>query len=273
MRYGIKNKLISSNIGINECYEPNVPNKSTPKPYAVIVENDDTKNGNVVGFKRNIEIWLYDERLSFKSLDEMVKKTIDALNLQTIEDTKANETFTCIFNGVIENDIVDEEWDAIAKGISFTIVALHDETEANTDEWLEALSNYTKNIIDYPIYLNNWKKDFSVPSILWRVKSTSNVRELNSVIKETKVIVGHIVHSDMNQINKVLDDIEQNLIQDLKIPFNIQQRRYLTINNITENREADMLTQGQLTIEFFKRRMYYKPVETINHIKGKGTLK
>lgn len=273
MRYGIRNKLISSNIGVNECYEPNVPNKKTPKPYAVIVENDDTKNGNVVGFKRTIEIWFYDERLSFKSIDEIVKKAIEVLNLQTIEDTKANETFTCVFNGIIENDIVDEEWDAIAKGLSFNIIALHDETEENTDEWLNALSTYTKAIVDWPIYLNTWKKDFSVPSILWRVKSTSNERELNSVIKENKIIVGHIVHSDSNEINKVLDEIEKSLIQELKIPFNISERRYLTVQSINENREADMLTQGQLTIEFFKRQMLYKHVETIKHIKGKGTLK
>lgn len=273
MRAGIRQHLIDVVPELKNCYEPTVPTKDTIKPYAVIVQGPDDDNGEIVGFKRTIEIWLYENRTTFKNLDLLADKVSKALDMQVIEDIKTNETFTCIYNGAIGQDVIDEGWNAIARGLRFTVIALYDETEANTDQWLDALSNYTKSIIDYPIYLNNWKKDFLVPSILWRVKSTSNVRELNSVIKETKIIVGHIVHYNKNEINKLLDDIEQNLIQDLKIPFNIQERRYLTINNITENREADMLTQGQLTIEFFKRRMYYKLVGTINHIKGKGTLK
>ncbi len=273
MRAGIRQHLINSVTDLKDCYEPTVPTVDTLKPYAVIVQGSDDDNGEVIGFKRNIEIWLYENRTTFKNLDALADKVIKSLNMQVVEDTKANETFTCKFAGAIGQDVIDTEWDAIARGLKFTVIALHDETGDNADEWLEALRNYTKTIIDYPVYLNNWKRNFSVPSILWRVKSTSNMRELNSVIKETKVIVGHIVHSDTNQINKVLDEVEQNLIQDLRIPFNIQERRYLTINNISENREADMLTQGQLTIEFFKRGMYYKPVETVKHIKGKGTLK
>ena len=69
MRAAIRQQLLNSNIGIRECYEPNVPNKATKKPYSVVVAKDDTDNGEVIGFKRSIEIWLYDERLSFKSLD------------------------------------------------------------------------------------------------------------------------------------------------------------------------------------------------------------
>ena len=44
MRAGIRQKLIDADIGIVDCYEPNVPNKETQKPYAVVVQSDDIKN-------------------------------------------------------------------------------------------------------------------------------------------------------------------------------------------------------------------------------------
>lgn len=273
MRLAIRNQLLKEIPELNECYEPNVPNKETKKPYAVTVAKDDNDNGEVVGFIRNIELWFYDNRLSFKTLDLLLEKAIKALNLKVITNPKTNESFTCKFNGLIGQDIVDEEWDANAKGLSFTIIALHEQEETNTDKWLEALSDYTKDIIKYPIYLNSWKQNFEVPSILWRVSNQSKERESNALIKESKTLVCHIASNSKNDINNVLDIIEDNLITSIKIPLDLADKRYLTIESIVEDRDADMLSKGQLTVKFFRRKMIkQKEYTTINKIYGRGVL-
>lgn len=272
MRDGIKKHLVTTVPEINKCYEPNVPKKDSIKPYGVIVQGDDTDNGEVVGFKRTIEIWLYENRTTFKNLDSLAEKVIKALDMQVIEDAGANETFTCIFAGAIGQDVIDEEWDAIARGLKFTVIALHEEDEFNTDLWLDALKEYTNSIMDYTVYLNTWKKNFEVPSILWRVKSSKKERLNNALIKESKTIIGHIASNNNNEINKLLDDIEDNLITILKIPLDLADKRYLTIESITEDREADMLSKGQLTVEFSRLKMIQNNTPTINKIYGKGKI-
>lgn len=153
MRAGIRQQLLNSKIGIIDCYEPNVPNKETLKPYAVVLQNDDIKNNETVGFKRTIEIYFYVKRTSFKSLDEIVDKAIKALHMQTVEDPKTNEVFTCIFNGIVGQDGIDEEWDALYRGLQFNVIALHDETEENTDKWLDSIKDFTSKLTDLPLSL------------------------------------------------------------------------------------------------------------------------
>lgn len=273
MRLAIRNELLKEIPELNECYEPNVPTKETKKPYVVTVAKDDNDNGEVVGFIRNIELWFYDKRLSFKGLDLLVEKAIKALNLKVIRNPKTNESFTCKFNGIVGQDVVDEEWDAIAKGLSFTIIALHEDDEVNTDKWLDALESYTREITNYPIYLNSWKQNFGVPSILWRVSNQSKERETNAIIKESKTLICHIASNNKNEINRLLDDVEDKLISDLKVPLDIKDKRYLTIESISEDREADMLSKGQLTVKFFRIKMIeQKEQSTIQKVYSRGIL-
>ena len=86
MRLAIRDALKLNIADLKEVYEPNIPNKETEKPYAVTVFKDDTKNGETVGYKRNIEVWFYDKRLSFKSLDKLDYKSafINCLTSNTI---------------------------------------------------------------------------------------------------------------------------------------------------------------------------------------------
>ncbi|MBN1058529.1 hypothetical protein [Clostridium botulinum] len=274
MRHGIRQKLLDTVKNLKGCYEPSAPNKDTPRPYAVVLQGADNDNGEVVGFKRTIEIWLYEDKTTFKNLDKLVEEVIKALSMQVIDDVKTNETFTCIFDGTIGQDLIDEEWEAITRGLRFNVISLHDENEVNTDKWLSALSDYTKTIINHAIYLNNWKKNFEVPSILWRVQNQEKERISNSLIKESKTLICHIASTNKNEINKLLDDIEDKLVTDLKIPLDINERRYLTIESIEEDRESDMLSKGQLTVKFSRRKMIErKEVPKINKIYGSGILK
>lgn len=272
MRAGIRQHLIDTVPELKNCYEPTVPTKDTIKPYAVILQGSDDDNGDVVGFKRTIEIWLYENRTTFKNLDSLTKKIITALDMKVIIDTVTSETFTCIYDGAIGQDVIDGEWNAIARGLKFTVIALHEEDELNTDKWLDALSDYTRSITNLTVYLNNWKKNFEVPSVLWRVKSQNKERENNALIKESKTLICHIASNNKNEINKLLDDIEDNLITAFKIPLNLADKRYLTIESISEDREADMLSKGQLTVTFFRRKMIEDNTTYIEKVYSRGKI-
>lgn len=270
MRAEIRKQLID-NTSLDNCYEPNVPNSDTPKPYAVIVQKEDNDNGEVVGFKRSIEVWIYDDNSGFNNLDKLVKETVKALDMKTMGDSEA---FTCIYNGLVGQDVVDEEWQAIARGLSFNVLDLQGEEELNTDTWLDAIKAYTNMIVELPVYLNKFQKKFEVPCILWRTSEISKNREGFTVIKEHKTLKCHIVSRNKNQINLMLDTLEDNMINDYKIPYDIADRRYMTVESISENREADMFTTGQLTLKLFKRKsINKKEVVNIASVNGSGKLR
>ncbi|WP_446897431.1 hypothetical protein ACSVC9_10435 [Clostridium sp. LBM24168] len=274
MRSGIRQKLIDSIPELsNKCYEPNVPTKDTPKPYAVVLQGDDTDNGEVVGFKRTIEVWLYEERTTFKNLDSLGDKVIKALDMQVIEDSKTNETFTCIFDGAIGQDTVDLEWDAIARGLKFTVIALHEDDESPVDPWIEAVSSYINNLINIPVYPDYWRKNFAVPSVLCRILKVEPAPATLGANKILKTIRCHFVSRNKGEANSFISTVENELIQDTKIPLDIQDRRYLTISSIREDREADPLTVGQLSIDFFRfESINRKNIPVMNKIEGRGTI-
>lgn len=272
MRAGIRKKLLDSIPELKGCYEPTVPNKTTDKPYAVVLQGSDDKQNNPINYKRTIEIWLYEKRLTFLNLDSLMEKVIAALDLQTITED-SGESYTCTFNGTIGQDVIDEEWDAIARGLQFNIIALHEADEIKKDAWTEAVINYIKTFIDIPIYSDCWKKDFAAPSGLCRILNVNRNPVTFRADKVIKTIRCHFVSKDKSVINNYIDIIENRLIQDTKIPLSVQDKRYLTINSIKEDREADPFITGQLSIECFRLENKNDTSPIINHIYGEGNIK
>lgn len=273
MRDGIREKLLDSIPDLKECYEPTVPDKSTEKPYAVILQGADDKQNNPTSYSRNIQIWLYDKRLTFNTLDSLMEKVIAALDLQTItEDT--GESYTCVFNGTIGDDVIDEEWDAIARGLKFNVIALHEESESYVDSWVGAVSNYINGLINIPVYPEYWVKNFAVPSVLCRVIKSDLSPATLGANRVMKTIRCHFVSRDKSMANKFIDTVESQLIQDTKIPLDIADRRYLTISSIREDREADPFTVGQLSVDFFRlENIKRKNIPVMNKIQGRGSIK
>lgn len=272
MRAGIREQIISKVTELKNCYEPNVPSKDTPKPYAVVVQADDTDNGEVVGFKRTIEIWLYETRTTFKNLDLLADKVIKALDMQVINDSKTNETFTCIFGGAIGQDVIDTEWNAIARGLKFNVIALHEDDESSVDRWLEAVEMYINNLIKIPTYSDYWRKNFAVPSVLCRILSIKPQPETLRAIKVTKTIRCHFISKNKGEANNFINIIESQLIHDTKIPLNLSDKRYLTISSIREDREADPLTVGQLSVVFFRLENIKNNAPVMEKIYGRGSI-
>lgn len=273
MRAGIRQALIDNVPELANCYEPNVPNKETLKPYAVILQGTDDEESKPVSFVSNIEIWLYEKRTTFKKLDSLYKQVVKALHLKTITDTTTNQTFTAVFNGTIGQDIVDEEWDAIARGISFKIIGLHnDNTLESVDEWVEAISKYTENLVNVSVYRDCFKNSIATPSVLWRAVNINQQAISPCLLNIEKILVCHVVSDDRTQIQHILATIMNDFSTKIKIPLNLEERRYLTITDIRENTGADMLTEGQLTIKVNRKHFVSEDISIMENIYSSGKL-
>ena len=82
----------------------------------------------------------------------------------------------------------------------------------------------------------------------------------------------HVVSDNRKQIQNILDTIINDFSIKVKIPLSIKERRYLTVTGIKENSEADMITQGQLTVMFNRKHFVDEDNPLMEHIYGNGIL-
>lgn len=254
MRQAIYQELINEITEIDgRCFEPHAAERSTPKPYLVIRQGVDAEDTPWMGFRRVIEVWPYVSRTTFKSVDSLVQKVVNALEDQLLTDPDTGDVFTCKFLGSIGTDVVDEEWDAITRGLRFAVIALQavnvPETAAN-DPWIEALGVWTETLMgdSWTIYRNLWPMGFKKPSILWRI-TTDESRDVSRAVYERKVgFVGHVLCSTKGEQIIESSRIPLKLISEIKIPLDPVNRRYLTVVEAKGDMSKDALTSGQIFI-------------------------
>ena len=248
MRAGIRKKILEDVKILNDCYEPNVPTFETLKPYAVVVQGADSSSQDPTSFQRSVEIWIYAEMESFQSLDSLADEVIKSLDLQTFTDPNTNISYTASYNGTLgTQDIIDEEWKAIVRGLSFNVIALYN-SNTNSDNWEKSIADFINKNVNVKTYDGTWRKDFQVPSVLCRTIN-SNLQGVNySLYKQSKDMRIHVVGQDKGQIDSLINDIERELIAAIKVPLLEEDRRCLIIESIREDRTSSMLGVGQITV-------------------------
>jgi len=261
MRAGIRKQIIKNVITLKDCYEPNVPKKSTEKPYAVVVQGSDTSSQDPTSFQRNIEVWLYCNIGTFQTMDQLMLETIKSLDLKTFTDPNTGLSYTAKFKNTIGQDMVDEEWGAIVRGLEFSVIALHESVEPTNDTWENAAADFIEDAVNTVAYRGAWRKDFQVPSVLCRTISKATQPMNYKSFRENRDIRIHVVSDNQNELNQLIDTIEHELMKAIKIPLDIEDRRYLTIQSIREDRNNDMLGTGQVTVTMTR----------INNIQRDGT--
>lgn len=253
---------------LKDCYEPNVPKHNTPKPYAVVVQGEDSARQDPTSFERSVEVWIYNDIESFKELDILTEQTIEALDLKTFTDPGTLVSYTAKYNSTVGRDMVDEEWGATVRGLEFSIIALH-ESKATNDTWEKAAAEFINQTISIQAYQGTWKKDFQVPSVLCRTLSKSQEPINYAAFRENRDIRIHVVSNEREEINSIINAIEYEFMKAIKIPLNLADKRYLTITAIKEDRTSDMLGTGQITVSMTRINAIQRDQVFIERIYGR----
>ena len=295
MREAIREALTAiAEVG-ERVFEPHAAGADTEKPYIVISMGQDVDESDWAGFRRGIEIWPNVARTSFVNVDSLAQSIIETLSEPLT--TESGGTFSCIYEGVVGDDVVDVEWDIITRGLRFTVLALQPipvAEEVPEDPWLTALASWTEGLLDnWTVYTNKWPLGYQKPCILWR-GAGEEIQDLNrAVYKETKTLICHVLGDTPNGQLKGAQSIVAGLWEAFKIEFSEnegpgeeeeppieppngddgdegepvdegdetpdesddedgndekQKRpRYLTVERVKANFQADALTAGQVT--------------------------
>lgn len=196
MRSAIRQKLIDSVLEFGgRVFEPHVAGPKTQKPYAVIRQGVETGETPWTGFRRIIEVWPYVSRTSFKDVDALAEKIEAALDKQLLTDTVTGEVFSCFYLGTTGSDFVDQEWDAITRGLRFEVFSLAWMiTETVDPDPVIAMKNWTEQ--RFPELQTDpltWQPSDDQPALYWRLAAITGMEPRNWGAWITARIVGHLL--------------------------------------------------------------------------------
>lgn len=254
MRDAIRQQLITQVVDVaGRVFEPHAAGADTPKPYLVLRQGMDTEDTPWTGFRRVVEVWPYVPRTTFKSVDGLADTVVAALNGQLLTDAGTGEVFTCVYLGTAGPDFVDEEWDALTRGLRFAVLALQamavQEAVAN-DPWLEALATWTSSTVGsgWTVYRNAWPLGYKRPAVLWRLVTVGIEEKARAMFEVRKKLTGHIIGATPNQELSTVLSIVEGLGSAIKVPLDLATRRYLTVVAPTADFRMDALTSGQISV-------------------------
>lgn len=260
MRAAIRQKLIYDIPDIQgRCYEPQAAGPNTPKPYLVIRQGVDSEDSLWTGFRRIIEVWPYVARTTFQKVDDLANKVITALDKQLIVDEQTGEAFSCQYLGTVGQDYVDEDWDAITRGLRFAVLALQPVNVVDStppDPFVETIAVWTESKYStWHVYRQIWPLGYQKPAIMWRM---SNERyELFNTHSSWRYvdIVGHVVSIALGEQNAMVSELAKALQLAIKIPGD---GGFLTVLNVRPDLRVDGFRQGQIRLTL---RGVVKPAE------------
>ena len=259
MRAAIRQKLIDAIPDLaGRVYEPHAAGPKTQKPYAILVQGEDQEDTPWTGFRRIIEVWPYVSRTSFKYVDSLANKIIAALDKQLLTDLATGEVFSCLYLGTAGPDFVDEEWDAITRGLRFAVVALQPVNVPETvpdDPWLETLASWTEDVLgfDWTVYRGLWPLGYVRPAVMWRIASCEVNPLMTAMYEVRKRFVGHVIGRTPNEQTAGALRIVEQLGTVTKVPLAPADRRYMTVIDPRADLQANAITGGQITVTLSRR--------------------
>lgn len=123
MRTAIRQILIDNITAVQgRVYEPHAAGATTQKPYLVLKEGVQDPEVDWAAFSTIIEVWPYVARTTFQQVDTLANVVINVLHRARFAET--GEEYLVNYLGTAGQDFVDEDWDAITRGLRFRVFAL-----------------------------------------------------------------------------------------------------------------------------------------------------
>jgi len=247
MRKAIRQLLVNNIPEIQgRVYEPHAAGLNTPKPYLVLREGVQDPEADWAGFSTVIEVWPYVKRTTFQQVDSLANAVINTLHRARF--SHSGEEYLVDYMGSAGQDFVDEEWDAITRGLRFRVFALGWLNGLTYDpDPVAALQNWTKKT--WPEVQTNpatWTPADITPGIYWRMVRLTPT-EITAVVNWMEVqINGHILAPSaairLSWVRKVTEGLAKQ--RRLKMPDDGP----LELLRVTADSEADPMRRGQIQL-------------------------
>ncbi|ADQ06507.1 conserved hypothetical protein [Caldicellulosiruptor hydrothermalis 108] len=268
MRRAIRELLIASIPEIQgRVYEPHAAGVNTQKPYIVLREGIQNPEDEWSKFSTIIEVWPYVKRTTFQEVDALCNAIINALHRARF--SQDGEQFLADYIGTVGPDFVDEDWDAITRGLKFRVFSLGWFNGLTFEpDPVATLQAWTKNTFpEVHVDPATWAPADATPGIYWRL-SKVNLESITQAISWFEAqIAGHII-APSTQVRLIwLRKIVEALANQRKLIMS--DGGLIEFLKIRADSEADPMRKGQ--IELIARFGVLRTKET-SSILNKATI-
>lgn len=251
MREAIR-QILTSNIAEvqGRVYDPHAAGPNIKPPYLVLREGVQDPEADWAAFSTVVEVWPYVKRTTFQQVDSLANAIINTLHRARF--SHAGEEYLVDYMGSAGQDFVDEEWDAITRGLRFRVFALG---------WLNGLTfepdpvatlqNWTKGTWS-EVHTDpaTWSPADVAPGIYWRIVRLVPVEITAAVNWMEAQISGHILAPSaavrLSWVRKVTEGIAKQRV------LKMSDGGPLELLRVTADSESDPMRRGQiqLTVRF-----------------------
>lgn len=247
MRTAIRRLLIDNIPQIeSRVYEPHVAGPNTQKPYLVLREGVQDPEADWAAFSTIVEVWPYVKRTTFQQADSLANAVINTLHRARF--SHSGEEYLVDYMGSAGQDFVDEEWDAITRGLRFRVFALGWLNGLTYDpDPVAALQNWTKKT--WPEVQTNpatWTPADITPGIYWRMVRLTPT-EITAAVNWMEVqINGHILAPSAATRLSWVRKVTEGLAKQRRLKMTDDGP--LELLRVTADSEADPMRRGQIQL-------------------------
>ena len=120
MRDTIRQAIINAETSVgSRVFQPNIADKDTQKPYAVVKFAGDYEGNIRSSFNRYIEVWVYIERSDYNDMDSIVDDIYNTLHEKDLV-TSNGVRFSISCNQISADGFNDPDLEAFTKTLTFT---------------------------------------------------------------------------------------------------------------------------------------------------------
>ncbi|MDF2726049.1 MAG: hypothetical protein K0Q59_5727, partial [Paenibacillus sp.] len=103
------------------------------------------------------------------------------------------------------------------------------------------------------VYRQRWPQSYESPAVMWRLEHMEAADSSSSAIELRKKAVGHLIGRTEEERQTMLAQLVSQLGSATKLTLDTIANRYISIDEISGNFQADGLTVGQLSVSMRQR--------------------
>jgi len=247
MRATIRQLLIDNVLQVKgRVYEPHVVKPKAGKPFLVVREGVQDRGADWAAFSTVIEVWPYVDRTTFQQVDALAGAVINVLHRARFAD--GGEQYLIDYLGTVGQDFVDDDWNAITRGLRFRVFALGWLSGLTYDpDPVTALRNWTAT--NWPKVQTDptaWSPADATPGIYWRLVQMAPAEITPAVTWLNAQLVAHVLAPDAGTRLQWIRRLTEGLVKQRRI--SLSDNSPLFFQSVTADSEADPMRRGQVRL-------------------------
>lgn len=246
MRNKIRQLLINGIDEIKGVWEPSSAGPELETPYIVIREGVQSEDDPYKDFTTIYEVWPYTKRSTFKNVDDLTNQILLVLHRKRFDVSDVPHYIE--YTGSITDDVVDEDWDILTRGLRFRVFSLawllH--TPISPDP-VEAMKKWsTNNFSGMQTNPLHWNPDDGKPGLYWRVSSVGSVEPMSWGAWINATLRGHLIAVNLPERGEWLDMVVRKLALDARTRMSDNSK--MTFESVSADNNYDPFGEGQITL-------------------------